>query len=126
MSGIEMLEKYPLAAEVVKGWILEQMLKSFKDDSVPEDFKNYMREQGVENDKVAVMIDAQPRFLFDVFDANDIIIETIVFPDKEFSCKIGMQATTLSWKTRREAEAFSIEAAFEILENKLTLPSIEE
>lgn len=126
MSGIEMLEKYPLAAEVVKGWILEQMLKSFKDDSVPEDFKNYMREQGVENDKVAVMIDAQPRFLFDVFDANDIIIETIVFPDKEFSCKIGMQATTLSWKTRREAEVFSIEAAFEILENKLTLPSIEE
>ena len=126
MSGIEMLEKYPLAAEVVKGWILEQMLESFKDDSVPEDFKNYMREQGVENDKVAVMIDAQPRFLFDVFDANDIIIETIVFPDKEFSCKIGMQATTLSWKTRREAEAFSIDAAFEILENKLTLPSIEE
>lgn len=126
MSGIELLEKHPLSAEVVKAWILEQMLESFKDDSVPDEFKDYMRQQGVENDKVAVMIDAQPRFLFDVFDANDVIIETIVFPDKEFSCKIGMQATTLSWKTRREAEAFSIEAAFEILEKKLTPPSTEE
>ncbi len=119
MSGIELLEKYPLSAAVIKASILEKMLESFKDDSVPDEFKEHMRQQGVEDDKVGVMIDAQPRFLFDVFDANDVIIETIVFPDKTFSCKIGRQATTLSWKTRKEAEKFSIEAAFELLEESL-------
>ena len=119
MSGIELLEKYPLTAKVVSDWVMQQMLESFKDDSVPEEFKHYMLQQGVDNDKLAVMIDTQPRFLFDVFDENDVIIETIVFPDKTFSCKIGRQATTNSWKTRRESEAFSIEVAFDILEEKL-------
>ena len=119
MSGLELLEKYPLSAKVIKDWIMIQMLESFKDESVPEDFKNYMREQGVENDRVGTMIDAQPRFLFDAFDNESVIIETIVFPDNTFSCKIGRQATTNSWKTRREAETFAIEAAFIILEEKL-------
>jgi hypothetical protein len=120
MKGLELLEKHPLAAKAVRDWFLDQMLESFKDDTVPDGFKNYMREQGVENDKVGIMIDLNPRMLLDVFDANDVIIETIVFPDKTFSCKIGMQATTNSWKTRKEAEAFGIDAAFEILEKKLT------
>lgn len=119
MSGVELLEKYPLTAKVVSDWVMQQMLESFKDESVPEEFKNYMLEQGVDDDKLAVMIDTQPRFLFDVFDENDVIIETIVFPDKTFSCKIGRQATTNSWKTRRESESFAIEVAFDILEEKL-------
>jgi hypothetical protein len=121
MSGIEMLETYPLAAKVVKDWVISQMIESFKDENVPEGFKSFMLEQGLENDKVSVMIDANPRFLFDVFDENDVIIETIVFPDNTFSCKIGHQATTNFWKTRKESEVFAIEAALEILEKKLTI-----
>jgi hypothetical protein len=97
------------------------MIESFKDENVPEGFKSFMLEQGLENDKVSVMIDANPRFLFDVFDENDVIIETIVFPDNTFSCKIGHQATTNFWKTRKESEVFAIEAALEILEKKLTI-----
>jgi hypothetical protein len=120
MSGVEMLEKYPLAAKVVKDWVMVQMLESFKDETVPEGFKDFMLEQGVEDDKVGVMIDANPRFLFDVFDENDVIIETVIYPDKTFSVKIGKQATTESWKTRKESERFAIEAAFEILENELS------
>jgi hypothetical protein len=58
--------------------------------------------------------------LFDVFDDHNIIIETSLYPNGEFTIKIGNQATTNSWKTRREAELFAVEAAFEILENKLT------
>jgi hypothetical protein len=89
MSGIELLEKYPLAAKVVNEWVMQQMLESFNDESVPEDFKNYMLQQGVDNDKLAVMIDAQPRFLFDVFDHNDVIIQTLLYPDKTFTCIVG-------------------------------------
>jgi hypothetical protein len=78
-----------------------------------------MLEQGIEDDKMAIMIDANPRMLFDVFDDNKVFIEIYMFPDDTFTCKISNGATTQSWKTRKEAESFAIEAAFEILEDKL-------
>lgn len=120
MNGLELLEKYPLTAKVIRDWFLEQMIESFKDETVPDEFKDFMRQQGVENDKVGKMIDINPRMLFDVFDENDLFIEIFMYPDVTFTCKIGNEATTNSWKTRKEAEAFAVEAAFEILEKKLT------
>jgi hypothetical protein len=69
---------------------------------------------------VSILIDVNPRVLLDVFDENKIFIETTLYPDDTFTCKIGNQATTNSWKTRREAEIFAVEAAFEILEKQLT------
>lgn len=119
MTGLELLEKYPLSAKVIKNWIMLQMMESFKDTSVPDEFKDFMLSQGVENDKVGTMIDAQPRMLFDVFDENNIIVETFLYPDTNFTIKIGNQATTNSWKTRRESEVFAIDTAFEILEDRL-------
>lgn len=125
MKGLELLEKHALSAEIVRAWFMERMIESFKDENVPDEFKDFMREQGIDNDKLGTMIDVNPRMLLDVFDANDIIIETSLYPNGEFTIKIGNQATTNSWKTRKEAEIFAIEAAFEILENKLS-PKEEE
>jgi hypothetical protein len=125
MKGLELLESHPASAEVVRTWFLNQMIESFKDDTVPEGFKNYMLEQGIDNDKVGTLIDVNPRNLLDVFDENNIIIETSLYPNGEFTIKIGNQATTNSWKTRKEAELFAIDAAFDILENKLS-PKEEE
>jgi hypothetical protein len=120
MKAIELLEKHPLSTELVRNWFMQKMIESVKgDNEVPEDFKNFMLEQGIENDKIAIMIDGNPRILLDVFDENDIVIETLLYPSKEFTVIIGRQATTNSWKTRKDAELFAIEAAFEILENKL-------
>lgn len=121
MKGVELLEKYPLSREIVRKSFMQKMIESIKgDNDVPEDFKNFMLEQGIENDKMAIMIDANPRMLFDVFDENDLVIETSLYPNGEFTIKIGNQATTNSWKTRKEAELFAIEAAFELLEDKLS------
>jgi hypothetical protein len=120
MKGLELLESYPLAAKVVRDWFMSQMLESFKDETVPDGFKDYMLQQGIDNDKVSILIDVNPRVLLDVFDENKIFIETTLYPDDTFTCKIGNQATTNSWKTRREAEIFAVEAAFEILEKQLT------
>lgn len=120
MKGLELLEKHPLAANIVRDWFMNQMLESFKDETVPEGFKQYMLEQGIDNDKVGTLIDVNPRNLLDVFDENNIIIETSLYPNGEFTIKIGNEATTNSWKTRKEAELFAIEAAFEILEKQLT------
>ena len=119
MKGIELLEKYTASAVVIIAWFLEKMIESLQTSDVPDEFKNMMRETGIEYDKLAIMIDANPRMLLDVFDDNDIIIENFLYPDGTFTIKIGNQATTQSWKTRKEAEAFAIEAAIEILEDKL-------
>ena len=119
MTGLELLEKHPYTTEVIRTWFLEQMIESMKDQSVPDEFKDFMRGQGIDNERLSTMIDANPRMLFDVFDENDLFIEIFMYPDVTFTCKIGNEATTNSWKTRKEAEMFAIEAAFEILENKL-------
>ena len=120
MKGLELLKKYSQSGEVVKEWLFNKMAESIEDSSVPEDFKKSMMEEAVTNERVAVLIDANPRMLFDVFDENDVFIEIFMYPDVTFTCKIGNQATTDSWKTRKEAEMFAVEAAFEILEKQLT------
>jgi hypothetical protein len=125
MKGIELLNKYPESAKIIRAWFLEKMIESLQTADVPDEFKDMMRETGIEDDKLSVMIDANPRMLLDVFDDNDIVIENSLYPDGTFTIKIGNQATTQSWKTRKESELFAIDAAFEILENKLS-PKIEE
>lgn len=125
MKGLELIEKYPAAGKVVKEWFFKSMLESFKDETVPDEFKEFMLEQGIEDDKIGTLIDINPRMLFDVFDENEIVIENSLYPDGTFTIKIGNQATTQSWKKRKDAELFAIEAAFEILENKLS-PKLEE
>jgi len=131
MNGLEILEKYPLSAKLVRDWFMKSMLESFKDEEVPEEFKQYMLEQGIENDKVGKLIDVNVRILFDVFDENGILIEIFrplnegsIYPSNYFSYKIGNISPDIK-KTRKEAEHSAIEEAFEILENKLT-PAVQE
>ena len=94
MKGLELLKKYSQSGEVVKEWLFNKMAESIEDSSVPEDFKKSMMEEAVTNERVAVLIDANPRMLFDVFDENDVFIEIFMYPDVTFTCKIGNQATT--------------------------------
>jgi hypothetical protein len=126
MKGLELIQKYPTAGKIVKEWFFKSMLESFKDDSVPDEFKEFMLEQGIEDDKIGILIDVNPRMLLDVYDDNKIFIEIIIYPNEEFTCKIGNQATTQSWKTRKEAELFAVEAAFEMLEERLSPKEITD
>jgi hypothetical protein len=120
MDALELLEKHPRAGSVIRNWLLWRMVEALESELIDEEFKQYMRDQGIENDKIAPMIDANPRMLLDVFDEYKVFIEILLYPDETFTCKIGNQATTNSWKTRKEAEIFAVEAAFEILEKQLT------
>jgi hypothetical protein len=119
MKGLELLEKYPASAEVIKAWFLEKMIESFKDENVPSEFKDFMREQGIDNDKLGTMIDVNPRMLLDVFDENDIFI-SINITDRKFTYRIDNLVNPTEYSTRKECELISITRAFEILENKLT------
>jgi len=119
MKGLELLESYPLTAKVVRDWFMNQMLESFNDDTVPEGFKQYMLEQGIDNDKVAILIDVNPRNLLDVFDEHEVFISINVV-DRKFTYRIDNLVNPTEYSTRKECELISITRAFDILENKLT------
>lgn len=124
MDAQELLEKYDKAAVVVKQFYLSHMLESLNDDNLPENFKDFVREQGMSNEDVAIMINASPRTLFDVFDKHNIYITTLVSAvDGYFRWEIKTDIET--WGTseyldnRKEAELAGVIQAFEILNEKL-------
>jgi hypothetical protein len=122
MNGIELLEKYSKAAIVIKQWFLEKMLESLKDESLPETFKEYARQQEIDNDKIGKLIDGNPRTLFDVFDENDLSINIVRTPNRTegWEWEIMQESVENSiCKSRKEAELFAIEAAFKLLNEKL-------
>jgi len=124
MKGIDLLQKHTASAVVIRAWFLEKMIESLQTADVPDDFKNMMRETGIEDDKLAIMIDANPRMLLDVFDDNNIYISVLYTPNI-FMVSINQNDLGSRFNTRKQAESDAIEAAFEILENKLS-PKIEE
>jgi hypothetical protein len=120
MKSIELLEKYPLSTEVVRQWFFNEMMRSNEvAEDVPEEFKKAMVEEAITNDRLAIFIDAQPRGLFDVFDDNNIIIVIKYHDNFGFTWAVEEADEQSFYKTRREAESFAIEAAFEILEQRL-------
>jgi transcription initiation factor TFIIIB Brf1 subunit/transcription initiation factor TFIIB len=123
MKAQELLSKYPLAGKVVKDWFLEKMIESMNTDSVPEDFKQAMLAEGISDDRLGTVIDAQPRALFDVFDQHEMSINIIRTPSsvEEWDWEIMQTSVENSiCKSRKEAEVFAIQAAFKALEDKLT------
>ena len=94
------------------------MLDSLKDSGVPDDFKEFVKAQDLEDDKIATMINASPRMLFDVFDEHKVYIQINIGPNFSYSINEG-DVISGSWETRIEAEKEAIEQAFTILESKL-------
>lgn len=130
-KGLELLEKHPLVSKVINEWFMQKMIESFKDDTVPDGFKQYMLEQGVENDKVGILIDENPRMLFDLFDEHKLyikIVPSVGDVDKKMQLIFvySIQKNLIDDKQylnkflcRKEAELAAIEEAFEMLEEKL-------
>lgn len=124
MKGLEILQKYPHSADVVRKWLFDKMMESMQDDSVPEDFKQSMMNEAVTNVRLAVFIDTNPRMLLDVFDEHEVFISINVV-DRKFTYRIDNLVNPTEYSTRKECELISITRAFEILENKLS-PKEEE
>ena len=120
-----LLEKYPYATEVVRDWFMGKMIESFKDQNVPSDFKEYMRQQGIPNDRLAQMMQGNPRVLFDVFDDNKLIIN-VVYGEQGFSWHINDEKSVLymdpqHYFLRKDAEYAAVERAFQMLDEKLNI-----
>ena len=116
---LELLEKNPKAAEVIRNWFTDKMIESLNTDDVPEDFKEMIRQDAIDNERIDKILGSQPRALFDVFDENKIYI--IIDKQPEWNWIIENESYENSiCKSRKEAELFAIKAAFEILEQKLS------
>jgi hypothetical protein len=122
MTGAELLETYPKAAVAIKEFYYGKMINSLQEDNdIPQEFKDMVKAQQFDSEYIATFIDNNPRFLFDIFDANDVYIQITV--DLENNCFRysfdGGQVESNDFLTRIAAETRSIEAAFEILNEKL-------
>lgn len=120
---LELLKEHPKTALVIKQWLLEKMLESLNDESLPEDFKTFVREQGIDDDKVAKMLEGSPRALFDIFDSHKIYVETVVddtdTPKKGFWWKIGETKSSCGFEFRVNCDKQAIIEAFKLLEEKI-------
>ena len=119
---LELLQKYPEAGKVVKSYYLDLMLSTINNENLPEDFKEHVRAQGIDNDKIATIVGSSPRNLFDVFDENGIFIEISV-SNNDFSYKIyprDQDFLDVSWYPYRKiAEELAVKEAFQLLNEKL-------
>jgi len=124
MKTNELLDLYPIATEVVRDWFMDKMAESFKNQELPDNFKNLMREQGIPNDKLIKLIEVNPRVLFDVFDDNGVIIN-VVHSNGVFSWDVNTVKSLDSYSSRREAESAAVQRAFQILDDKLNITLTE-
>ncbi len=125
MKTEELLDLYPIATEVVRDWFMDKMAESFKNQELPKDFKEFMREQGIPNDKLVKLIDVNPRVLFDVFDDNGVIIN-VIHSNGVFSWDVNTVKSLDSYSSRREAESAVVQRAFQILHDKLNVTLTED
>jgi hypothetical protein len=123
---MELLETYPKAAVKIREWFLEKMLDNLKnsDSSVPEEFKEYVREQGIDNERVAKILGASPRTLFDVFDSSQLYIKVDIFIREDQTAKFNwsvnaVEGGTSFYSSRLEAEKDAVAKAFQMLNDKL-------
>jgi hypothetical protein len=118
---LELLKKYPKAAAVVKSHFLEIMLESLNTDSLPDDFKEHVRMQGINDDMVKKVLEKAPRNMFDVFDDNDMFINiTFDHEDRVFRYSVDGEVDSQNYLFRRAAEEAAITEAFSLLNQKLT------
>jgi hypothetical protein len=118
MNGLELLKEHPKTSIVVKQWYLDKLLESMKDDNLPEDFKKYAREAGIDDERIGAMIDSAPRGLFDVFDGQKVYVDISCLNDK-FLWGINNDMNNAVYNTRKDAESAAIVQAFKLLEEKL-------
>lgn len=126
MKGLELLEAYPKAAEVINEFYHTKMIESMNTPDVSQEYKDLLKEQEFDNEYVAIFVDSNPRMLFDVFDSNAVYIEILVDLTKDNALfnyiidgdVMGNVEATL-YNSRIEAEKVAVEKAFQLLNDKL-------
>lgn len=119
MTGKELLENHPKVGALVTSWYVERFLAQINDENLPENFKQYAREAGIDADKIAALMDTGPRGIFDFFDEKDMKIGISVDELGGFWWTLGTEKSTIGYEHRKSAETAAIVNVFKIMEEKL-------
>lgn len=122
MKGKELLKAYPVAAKVITAWLLKELIASCDKPEIPGDFKDFVIQTGLSEERVADIIDDSPRMLFDVFDAHRIFVETTI-NTLGFNTKVhrgdGISLGDGYSDTRKIADTYGIQVAFGAFNDEL-------
>ena len=120
MTVKEILVAYPGVTTEIKEWYLEQMLQVLDNTDFSEDFKNAVKEMGIDDDKIERMIQSSPRGTFDFFDKHEIYIVIDVSTNPLQFEYVPKQGSLIERRnTRIEAELAGVEHAFKLLNEQL-------
>lgn len=127
MNALELLQQNPNAANIIKQYYVDLMINSLDDSSLPENFKEFVREQGIDEEKIAQMMEANARNVYDVLDDNGFVISIIYDVNfKKYSWYINDDKHRIVCDTRKEADSGAVAACIARLEDKLNpQPSVE-
>jgi|TARA_R110000822_G_scaffold63780_7_gene156634 hypothetical protein len=119
-SVIKLLQDHPLTSKEVQAWFLNNLLKTV-DESMPKEFKEFVKAQTIDDAKLAVMVSEGPRGLFDIFDKHKIYINIVYQDERGFVWDMAHPYANPSvpFTSRKKAETKAIFKAFELLEDKL-------
>lgn len=127
MNALELLQNNPDAAKVIKEYYNKIMLSRIDESGLPENFIEFMKDQGLDDEKVAQMMEANARNVYDVLDENGFVISMnwdMAF--NKFSYHINDDQYKLLYDSRKEAESAAVNVAIHRLQNKLNpQPSAE-
>lgn len=130
MKGKELLETYPKVANIIRDWFTAKMVENMlKADDVPEDFKNHMKQRGVNDDLLINVIDKNPAALFEIFDSLHVYIGIVIelLPKTEqvvfnyYVCPNGkcLDSSSQEFLNRKDVEHYAMLAAVEYINNNI-------
>jgi hypothetical protein len=119
MNALELLQNNPDAAKVIKDYYVELMLNSLDDSSLPENFKDFLREQGIDDEKVAQMMEANARNVYDVLDENGFIISILYDSNTNMFVWCINDGGHTVCRTRKQAENDAVAEAIVKLQEEL-------
>ena len=115
----ELLESHPLTAKLIREHYTKSWLDSIEKSShLPDDFLEFAKAFELDNDKIALIVQDQPRGLFDFFDNQSVRLWT-KYTAKGWQIYINKVSFGGNFTERREAERYCVEQAFKILEETL-------
>ena len=116
---IELLEDNKLVTKALQKWFTKKMKKAVVDSKNEELIEHFIQSE-ISVEKLAPVLEINPRSLFDFFDKHEIYILPIMEGDR-FSAIINGDPIHIRGftKNRIDAEVAAVEEAFPILEKIL-------
>lgn len=120
----EVLDENPKSADLLRAHIRKAIIMTNADDGMLGSIAEYIEALTVDNESIANTLQENYRFLFDFFDANDLIISVVYDGEhKVFRYRVDQkdvvnqhETESNDFSTRKEAEAEAVNYSFKILE----------